>query len=168
MPSPRTRHTAEGDTDPTFDALLQLWADQSRPAELEDNGDRLLAALVLTAERFRPAFHDRAACRGGDLEGWVPRPGRSPDAELLQLCGRCEVRLECRSWADEIGDGVAILGGEDGPARRARWRNEARRRRPLDAPDTTDPHPCPPAAPSSTTAPHSGRSGDRGAEGPAK
>lgn len=68
----------------------------------------------------RPAWTDDAACRGSDLD--FTSPAITIVSACLQVCGRCSQRERCRDWADEIGDAVAILGGEDPGARKARWR----------------------------------------------
>ena len=80
--------------------------------------DEMLAATVASLNAYRPSFHDLANCQGSDVDFYSKKPDQR--AAAFALCGACDVRLECRDWADEVDDRDAILGGEDWPARRAR------------------------------------------------
>lgn len=88
------------------------------------SGD-LLAALLDTLKRSRPAWHGEAACRGSSLDFTARERDRTTISAALQLCGRCPVRLACLDWALDIGDEAAVLGGTTPSARRrlARQRN---------------------------------------------
>ena len=86
--------------------------------------DEMLAATVASLNRYRPSFHNEANCQGSDVDFYSKAPAQR--AAAFALCGACDVRLECRDWADEVDDRDAILGGEDWPARRARQKRDGR------------------------------------------
>ena len=81
-----------------------------------DNVGTLLAEL----RRRAPGWFAAAACRDSHLD--FTSTGRSTQSQCIQVCGRCPVRLDCRAFADETGDTVAVLGGETASARTARRR----------------------------------------------
>lgn len=112
MPAPRNQlGRGEGTTNDTSNR---------DPLEILVGTDDPLGTLLALIGRARPAWTDRAACRGTSVDFTSPAP--TAIAQAIQVCGRCEVREACRDWADEIGDTAAVLGGEDPSARRARWR----------------------------------------------
>jgi WhiB family redox-sensing transcriptional regulator len=67
--------------------------------------DALLAELI-----SRPAWHERAACRGADPDLFFPHRGESSEP-AKGICDRCEVRSDCLSSALEHSDAQGIWGG---------------------------------------------------------
>ena len=86
------------------------------PADLAACADE----AILRLNAARPSWHDAAACRGSSLDFTTRSPAIR--SRCVQVCGTCSVMLTCRDWADDIGDDTSVLGGEDAPARRHRWR----------------------------------------------
>jgi hypothetical protein len=83
----------------------QMATDEMRDADA-------LAALVTLLERSRPAWHDAAKCKKHpELDFTSSAPGTISKA--IQVCGRCAVRGDCLSWALDIDDRSAVLGGMD-------------------------------------------------------
>lgn len=98
------------------------------PADVVLAGDRAVALwFVRHIIGARPAWHAQGACKGSPLDFTSRSEGEI--SRCLQVCGGCPVMLTCRAWADEMQDGVAVLGGESGAARRARWALENKRGR---------------------------------------
>jgi hypothetical protein len=87
-------------------------------------GTDALGTLVAALAGHVPRWHEDAACRGSGIDFTSNAPKER--AAAFELCGRCPVIRECRSWADAIDDRAAILGGEDWPARRARQKRSTR------------------------------------------
>lgn len=80
--------------------------------------DEAYRELVRWIEAGRPAWHADAACRTAPTEWFFPTHGQTP-RRALELCGRCPVLADCRTWAldDPTVDGVA--GGMTARARKA-------------------------------------------------
>jgi hypothetical protein len=97
--------------------------------DLITSDDREIARTYLRfiLQRKRPAFFNRAKCKGSPLDFTSPNP--KTVSACLQLCGQCDVRQQCRDYADELEDRVAVMGGEDPRARRARWALARKRER---------------------------------------
>lgn len=58
----------------------------------------------------RPAWHERAACRGMGTRMFFPPPGNTP-SRPRQICARCEVREQCLAEAEASGTEYGIWGG---------------------------------------------------------
>ncbi len=59
-------------------------------------------------------WQDSAGCAGTPDEWWFPsvqHPNRRKERTAKVICGRCPVIVECLSWALEVDDRWAILGG---------------------------------------------------------
>jgi WhiB family redox-sensing transcriptional regulator len=80
-------------------------------------------------------WRDLAACNGHDPSTFFPAGETGPAAEQIamakKVCGGCDVREECLSYAIETNQVAGIWGGltedERRPVRR-RWLAERRRR----------------------------------------
>jgi len=84
---------------------------------MNPDADLVLDGLDAVLHRARPRWMADAACLGVDPRVFVPgKP--SAASKAFTFCGRCPVRSECLSWAIEVEDYCAVLGGTDGPARR--------------------------------------------------
>jgi hypothetical protein len=98
------------------------------PADVVEARDIALARWWLRQYiTARPAFFDQAACIGSELD--FTSRSATEQSRAVQVCGTCPVMLQCRTWADEVGDTVAVLGGETAGARRARQALERKRER---------------------------------------
>jgi WhiB family redox-sensing transcriptional regulator len=71
----------------------------------------------------RPAWQERATCRGQGHDGFIIESRRAPSAAGLAMCGRCLVREDCLAFAIEHEDVTGIWGGTT-----ERERREIRRR----------------------------------------
>lgn len=84
---------------------------------MNPDADLVLDGLDAVLHRARPHWMKSAACRG--LNPTMFTPGKPTAASrAFTICGGCTVRSDCLTWAIEIGDDVAILGGTDPAARR--------------------------------------------------
>lgn len=98
------------------------------PEPLEDL--RAEVGALLAAIRWQPWRAD-ALCKEYRHLPWIDeRASRAERAAMLQVCGRCLVLSECRSWAlaDEQRDLTGVAGGLDAPARRGARRLASRQR----------------------------------------
>lgn len=66
----------------------------------------------------RPKWHADAACIDSTID--FTSKARADTTAALQVCGHCQVRVECLAWAIEVGDSHAVLGGMTPAARRQR------------------------------------------------
>ena len=74
------------------------------------------AALV---RRIEAGWQDRALCTKFPADSWFPAPGDSEAvAEVVEVCGRCPVRVSCLAAALVIGEEHGIWGGTTEAARR--------------------------------------------------
>lgn len=80
------------------------------------------ATLLALFARACPSWHDRAACKGSDVD--FTARGKTERARAFDICGRCPVRVDCLEWALDLDDDVAVLGGTD-PAARRRMKRDA-------------------------------------------
>ena len=59
-----------------------------------------------------PAWHERAACRGMDVEVFFPEVGGQFQVKAAkQVCARCPVTAECLACALESGLSHGVWGG---------------------------------------------------------
>ena len=59
-----------------------------------------------------PAWHERAACRGMDVEVFFPEAGGQLQAEAAKrVCARCPVTAECLADALKSGLAHGVWGG---------------------------------------------------------
>ena len=65
----------------------------------------------------RPAWMTQGACRGTDVDRFVPRGGGASEAALM-TCGRCPVRQECLEHALADPSLVGVWGGTTEAERR--------------------------------------------------
>lgn len=65
--------------------------------------DRL--AELLRPLFARPAWHDRAACRGTAVADWFPGQGEAVPADHLALCAVCPVARLCAAAGGEASHG---------------------------------------------------------------
>lgn len=82
-----------------------------------------IEALVAQLTR-RPAWHERAACRGVGPEVFYIGRGESTEPARA-FCSSCDVIDECRRWIDDHEPRhhpVGVWAGESGKQRRARRR----------------------------------------------
>lgn len=67
----------------------------------------------------RPAWHDRAACRGCDPDLFFPARGDSFGVrEAKAICARCPVRAECLTYAVENREKFGVWGASTERSRR--------------------------------------------------
>jgi WhiB family redox-sensing transcriptional regulator len=76
-------------------------------------------------------WQHRGACRSIDIDVFVPTGERGPSARAAvdtakAICRRCPVADQCLTWALDVGDDWAILGGTTRDERRA-MRRQAHR-----------------------------------------
>jgi WhiB family redox-sensing transcriptional regulator len=90
--------------------------DIGRPDRVLDNleaerqsEEALLAVSIQMLLDARPAWQSEGACIGGGID--FTSRGPIQISAALQLCGVCPVRAACLSWAIEVDDKVAVLGG---------------------------------------------------------
>lgn len=80
---------------------------------------------------MRPEWMDLGACRTGDGEltrTMYPTPGDEVGiAEAKAICMRCDVQVECLSYALSIREPQGVWGGVDERERRNMWRRWKRR-----------------------------------------
>lgn len=76
-----------------------------------------------------PEWFARAACRGVDPDLFHPSRGEST-ASAKEICGRCEIRVDCLDWAVATGERFGIWGGAS-----ERERRMIRTRRRLGTPE---------------------------------
>ena len=119
---PRNPHTGTNSTvlsacfaDPALVALDNMMTSEQRRAGA-------FGAVLALLERASPQWHRDAACRGSGLDFTNIKSAKNR-SKCLQVCGRCDVRAECLSWAIEVDDRDAVLGGMDPAARRRLARN---------------------------------------------
>jgi WhiB family redox-sensing transcriptional regulator len=75
--------------------------------------------LTTVAELFgRPAWQRYGACRGENIEAFIPGKGGN-FAVARQLCAGCTVRQECLDFAMADEDVVGMWGATTAPERRA-------------------------------------------------
>jgi WhiB family redox-sensing transcriptional regulator len=75
--------------------------------------------LTTVAELFgRPAWQRSGACRGENVEAFIPNRGGSFSA-ARELCGACPVRQECFDFAMADDEVVGMWGGTTERERRA-------------------------------------------------
>jgi hypothetical protein len=84
-----------------------------------------LAASIAMLATARPAWHRLGACCGAVVD--FSSRSKVKQAAALQLCGRCQVRIECLQWSLEVDDRVAVLGGMTPATRLVRCHNRTRR-----------------------------------------
>ena len=125
MPQPR-RERMHPDIGTRLDSLAGDPFDILMRAE-GATADEMLAAAIASLDHYRPPWHASAECRGSGVNFYSTDPPQR--AAALELCGRCEVRVECLAWALEVDDRDAVLGGMDPGARKAHARVIARRRK---------------------------------------
>jgi WhiB family redox-sensing transcriptional regulator len=66
----------------------------------------------------RPAWHADAACKEHPRTTWFPERGKDA-RRAIEVCGRCLVLDECRTWAlGQPDDPAGIWGGLSGRERR--------------------------------------------------
>ena len=98
--------------------VAEPWDDDEDGAGPQDDGYARFAAWVdqgpTLAERLdqcRPAWFDRASCRGCDPELFYPSPGERAD-EAKAVCAGCVVRDDCGELAAARGERFGIWGGQ--------------------------------------------------------
>lgn len=94
-----------------------------------------MALATTTFDWFRPAWQQRASCRGQLADGelnWFPEQGHSGQAAKA-VCAGCPVRSECLDYARTLNITDGVWGGASPEERRAprRRRRPRVRRRPL-------------------------------------
>jgi WhiB family redox-sensing transcriptional regulator len=70
----------------------------------------------------RPAWHQRAACRGVGVDLFIIGPGAQYEDSARQLCAGCTERQECLESALAHGDTTTGLWGGTTPAERRQMR----------------------------------------------
>jgi len=78
---------------------------------------------VLDVERLleRPAWQQRAACRGKGTAAWFPEPGDDPEPARV-ICQSCPVNAECLEFAFGVVDARLLAGVWGGTSERERRR----------------------------------------------
>lgn len=85
------------------------------------------ATLVLDPlADLRPAWQNRAACRGGSVGHWFPEKHEGAGSFAKRICADCPVKQECLDYALEHGIGHGTWGGLS-PEDRQGLRRERRR-----------------------------------------
>ena len=73
----------------------------------------------------RPAWHQRAACRGAGPDLFFPQRGAHRPVEALTFCEDCSVRSECLASALEVSSTTGVWGGTVERERRVLRRRRA-------------------------------------------
>jgi WhiB family redox-sensing transcriptional regulator len=102
---------------------LLAWMMEHPSAQLP-SFDELAAVLV-----GRPAWQQRAACRGVGPGRFYVAGGEHTAATVHAWCTRCPVRSECLDAALEAHDDLGVWGGVAGGERRLLRRRLAREER---------------------------------------
>lgn len=73
---------------------------------------------VLLAGISAPAWMDRAACDGADLELFYPNTASEESPKAVAICRGCDARPDCLQYALDRGEPFGIWGGLTTPERR--------------------------------------------------
>lgn len=68
------------------------------------------AVWATVLAELRLPFRDKALCAQTDPEAFYPEKGGST-REAKQICGRCEVKVECLQYALDHDERFGIWGG---------------------------------------------------------
>ncbi|WP_169514553.1 WhiB family transcriptional regulator [Actinokineospora enzanensis] len=71
---------------------------------------------------------DSALCAQTDPDAFHPERGGVRAAPARQVCGRCEVRVECGAYARSTGQADGVWGGQTARQRRLSRRSDGARR----------------------------------------
>jgi WhiB family redox-sensing transcriptional regulator len=71
---------------------------------------RAVDALVDAIAGDRPDWWTQAHCRGLPTDWWFPAPGKNAN-QAKAVCGDCNVRLECFTFAIDRNETFGVWGG---------------------------------------------------------